>query len=156
MEIYIARTGDTIDSAARRFGTDAAALSYSNQLGDPRRLTSGMALAIPPPDDAPQSSMEICASVYPSIPDSVLSEFLPSLSFICPFCRRVTAEGTLLPLEEGRLVSSARKSRTIPLLTVANIGSGGGFSGALAHELFASVQSRQALLESILAAVAEG
>ena len=77
MEIYIARPGDSLGSAARRFGLPEGELAALNQLGDPRRLTAGLALLIPSPASAPAEPRELGACLSGTAPDSLLRELLP-------------------------------------------------------------------------------
>lgn len=155
MEIYISRPGDTLGAVARRFGVNESRLAYINHLGDPRRLTAGLALVIPSAGDIPQASIELAASVFPSIPDSALSELLPSLSFLFSFCRRILPDGTLSPMDDERLRRAAAFSHALPMLTVSNV-SGDGYSGELAHRLLSSDEGQQTLLDNILSALEEG
>lgn len=155
MEIYVSRPGDALATIARRFKIGESRLAYINQLGDPHRLTPGLALAIPAPGEVPQASMEFAAGVLPSIPDPALSELLPSLSFLFPFCRRVLPDGSLSPMEDERLRRAAALSHALPMLTVSNL-NGGSYSGELAHRLLTSDEGRHALLTNILSALKEG
>lgn len=143
MEIYTTRAGDTISSVSRRFGLSETALIHANQLGDPRRLTAGLALLICSGDDAPQNPLEIGACVSPCVPDSVLQELLPSLSFLCPFAYRISPDGGLIPIETQRILHSAGALRCPSLLAVANLGVNGEYSSATAHALLSLPQSRE-------------
>ena len=155
MEIYIVRRGDSLYSIARRYGTSPEALGYANQLGDPARLTPGLALVIPgaAPDQLPQT--EVNAYAYPNISEAALGEALPYLSYLCPFSHSFTASGALLPLEDGRMLSAARAGGAAPLLTVTNLGENGAFSGDLAHAAFTDAAVQDALLDNIISTLSE-
>lgn len=156
MEIYTVRPGDSPDSVARRFGRKTEELLHANQLADPRRLTKGLPLVLPGPGEAPGRALEISAVLDPSAPAGVLAELLPGLSFVCPFCRRVGAEGLLAEPGDGRILAMAAESGALPLLTVANLNEAGGYDAGSAHKALGSESAREALLESLLAAVEQG
>lgn len=156
MKIYIARPGDSLGPVARRFCLSSQELARINGLHDPCRLTPGLALAVPEPDDTPQKSLEISASPDLQVPGTVLSELLPALSYVCPFCLIPQPDGTLVPAEDSRISQQAAQAGVPSLLTLANLDEGGGYSAALAHSLLGSQETRQTLLDSILSALKLG
>ena len=156
MKITIARPGDSLDSVARRCGLSGRELAHINGLGDPRRLTPGLALAVPGSDDTPQKSLEISASPELTVPGTVLQELLPALSYVCPFCLVPQPDGTLQPAEESFVSQQAAQAGVPSFLTLANLDEGGSYSAALAHSLLGSEETRQALLDSILCALKLG
>ena len=121
MQIYIVRPGDTLRAIAGRFSLSAEVLAYINQLNDPSRLTIGMALLIPTTGKAPGHSMAVNAYAYPNISQTVLEEYIPSLSYLCPFTHMIDLQGQLSPLNDGMLLNVAAQSGVAPLLSVANL-----------------------------------
>lgn len=152
MRIYIVRSGDTLYSVARRFGTNTASLAQINQLSDPSRLPVGLALVIPG-GDAPQGSIEVNGYTYPNISDATLNETLPYLTFLCPFSWNIDAGGGITPIADERLISAAYAENTAPLLTLTNIGASGGFSSDIAHAIFTDQTAQDTLVENMLAAL---
>lgn len=148
MEIYVVRGGDSLYGIARRYGTDAAELARINQLNDPSRLVTGMALLVPG-GTADRRAIEVNAYAYPAISDAVMAETMPYLTFFCPFCYQADAEGGLLPIEDARMIAAAYADNAAPLLTVTNLGRSGGFSGEIAHALFTDKAAQDALFENI-------
>ena len=156
MKITIARPGDSLVSVARRCGLSCRELAHINGLGDPHRLTPGLALAVPGSDDIPRKSLEISASPELSVPGSVLSQLLPELSYICPFSLVPQPDGTLPPSEDSRLVEQAAQAGVPSFLTLANLDENGSYSAALAHTLLGAEETRRALLDNILCALKLG
>lgn len=156
MEIYIAKSSDTMLSVSRRFGLEPRALAEANQLSDPRRLTTGLALAIPAASESPLGAIEVGASIYPAIPDSILAEFLPALSYVFPFCRSINSDGSLSPIDDTKLKLLAANSGAMSILTIVNLGDDGGYSSRRAHKVLSSLKARHSFLEAILAALEEG
>ncbi len=148
MQIYTVRPGDSLYTIARRFGTTAAALAYANQLGDPSRLTPGLALVIPGGAAAPLPETEVNAYAYPNISDATLEETLPYLTWLCPFSTNADENGVLSPLDDARLREAAERSGVKVLLTVTNLGQV-GFSSDTAHALFTRQQAQDTLLDGI-------
>jgi len=107
MQIYIVRPGDTLWAIAARFSLSPERLAYTNQLNDPSKLAVGMALLIPTAAGAPDKSMSVNAYAYPNIAQSVLEEYLPCLSYICPFTHMIDIQGRLSPLNDAILLEKA-------------------------------------------------
>lgn len=150
MEIYVVRPGDSLYSIARRYGTSADALAYSNQLSDPSRLTPGLSLVIPGPAGRPLEEIEVNAYAYPNISDSTLRETLPYLTFLCPFSYNITANGALQSLGDARMLELAQEYGTKALLTVTNLSDTGGFSSDIAHIIFTDQTVQNAMLQNII------
>lgn len=153
MEIYIARPGDSLGSAARRFGLPEGELAALNQLGDPRRLTAGLALLIPSPASAPAEPRELGACLSETAPDSLLRELLPELSFYCPLCLSLTEDGGLAPPRSPRRKYPA--DTAAPLLGAANIAKG-AFSASLARGVLGPAEGRERFLAAALAEIEAG
>ena len=155
MLIYEVRAGDTLYALARRFGSTVEELARLNQLADPARLVVGQSLLIPGGESRPLRDIEVNAYVYPSVRGAVLEESLPWITTLCPFSHSATMEGSLLPIEDGRLIRAACESQTAPLLTVTNISEKDGFSSDLAHALLTDEGVQARLLDSIAALIRE-
>jgi len=155
MNIYVVRRGDTLWNLARRFGTTVEKLAFDNQLADPSRLPAGLALIVrDAPGAAPQSGVIECNGyAYPNIAGAVLEEYMPFLTFLCPFSWQADAEGGLTPIADQEPVVSAYSGGTAPLLTITNIGRSGGFSGAIAHSLFTDPAAGERFTANMLSAL---
>ena len=155
MQIYIVRPGDSLYSIARRFGTNEGQLAEINQLSDPSRLAVGMSLVIPVGDETARVGIEVNAYDYPNVSSEVLEETNPYLTYLCPFCYSVRADGSLSGIDDGRLISVARSGQTAPLMVVTNLSESSGFSSDIAHSLLTDEAAQNALLENITAVLRE-
>ena len=155
MQIVEVKTGDTLYALARRYGTTVEALAYDNQIADPARLTPGQSLVIPGGSVPGVRSAEVNAYAYPNIAPATLEEALPSLTYLCPFSWRYTAQGELLPLGDEELTEAAWEADTAPMLTLTNIGPAGGFSSELGHTLLNDRDVQEAVLDQLEAAIRE-
>ena len=154
MQIYEVKAGDSLWAVARRFGQTVEALAALNQLADPSRLVPGLALAIPGPDTGPKQCAEINAYVYPTVTDAVLREVLPACTTLCPFSYSPTADGTLTPIPDTRLIEAAYAASTAPLLTLTNLGES-GFSSQLGHAVLTDKAVQDRVFEQVLALIRE-
>ena len=153
MDIYIVKPGDTLYGIARRTGTTADHLAYLNQLNDPSRRVPNMALLVPGPERTNRQEILVNAYAYPGISDATLNETLPYLSFLCPFSSRLTLDGELVTIDDGRLVEAALAQNVAPFLTVTNLSESGGFSSDIAHAVFTDQAVQDAAVENIFAAL---
>ena len=152
MRIFVVSKGDSLYSIARKFGVSPTELSYINALSDPDRLTVGQTLVIPG-GSAPQGQIEVNGYAYPNISDTVLSEALPYMTFLCPFSWHIDAAGGITPVDDKRMISRAYEKATAPMLTLTNIGTSGGFSSDIAHAIFTDDAAQTTLIDNILAAL---
>jgi len=155
MQIHIVRPGDTLWTIARRYSSTVEALAYINQLNDPSRLAVGMALLIPTQGPSPTQSIMVNAYAYPNISASVLDEYTPILSFLCPFTHMIDAQGQLSPLSDAMLLQKAAESGTAVLLSVANLDPAGGFSSDIAHSILTDSAAQNAFIENCLRLISE-
>ena len=153
MNVYVVQNEESLHAVARRFSTTAETLARLNALADPSRTVPGLALAVPGEAHKPRREAVVNAYAYPTLPVRIAAELLGHFSFFSSFCARMTAEGDLIPPDDAALVGAALSCGAMPLLCVANLGEGGGFSGDLAHAVLADSRRQEALLERILALI---
>ncbi len=155
MKIYVARPGDSLAAVAGRLGVDPAELAGINRLSDPRRLTAGLALAVPG-TYVPTRRMELGAWPGKTMPGGELAKLLPALSYACLGCRRIDPSGRLCPDEGGPGPELAEREGAVPLMAAANLDERGYWSARAAHIALATEEGRRALLGDIIYAVEEG
>lgn len=155
MIVYVVQRGDSLWGIGRRYGVSAEELARINQLSDPAKLVPGLALFVPGGEEEPRYEAVVNAYAYPSLSGSSAAEQMPYFSTFCPFSRRMTAEGALVEIDDAALVAAAQNAGAAPLLTVTNIGPGGGFSSDLAHAVFSDSRVQDALFARILALLDE-
>lgn len=153
MEIYIARSGDTLQGLARRFSTDAETLRQTNALNDSSRLTKGLALLLPG-GNAPSASLEL--GVYSAEPGGIASALADTMSLVCPCCTRIGVNGTLPPLDESALSLLTRHGGAAPLLAVSNADGQGGYSASNAHRFLSEPSAADMLADLISPALSRG
>ena len=86
MQIYVVKSGDSLDSIAAGFGIGAEEIAYANQIFYPYALAIGQALLIPEQGvNEYKRLVHVNGYAYPFIRDWVLEETLPFLTTLSVF-----------------------------------------------------------------------
>ncbi|MCM1056170.1 MAG: glycosyl hydrolase family 18 protein [Firmicutes bacterium] len=166
MEIYVVKSGDTIDSIALKLGAEVEQLIYDNQLIYPYELAVGQALFVAGErqdvsQDARRNadrSISVSGYAYPFISPWVLEQTLPFLSELPVFSYGFTAEGEMLPPaygEDSWMIAEALKFSVRPILTLTPFGPDGNFNNRLIHSVVNSGKYRANLIGNLLETIAE-
>ena len=147
---HVVKEGDTLWSVARSYQVSPDQLLRNNPgLRGLDRIFPGQALVIRYQGE-PQGTLSVNAYAYPSIDKALLTATLPYLSQLTPFTFQFTADGALLPPEDGALTQAALQAGVAPIFHLSSL-SDGGFSGELVHQLLSDETAR----DRLIAAVAE-
>ena len=131
---HVVKEGDTLWSVARSYQVGPEQLLRNNPgLRGLDRIFPGQALVIRYQGE-PQGALTVNAYAYPSIDRALLTAALPYLSQLTPFTFQFTADGALLPPEDGALTQAALQAGVAPMFHLSSL-SDGGFSGELVHQL---------------------
>lgn len=149
---YQVKCGDTLYSIARANGILLNDLISANpQITNPNMINIGDIINIP---DV-RKEIEVNGYAIPSISQSVLNDTLEYLTYLSPFSYQVNLDGSLTPLNDDSLISSARNSNVAPIMVVTNISNEGGFDGDIAHEIFVNPNAKQNLFNAIKTTLAD-
>lgn len=152
---YTIVRGDRLTTIANMFGVSVADVLRANpELALNSVLQIGQQITIPLPD-VRLGSMEANGYAFPHIPSEVLNATLPHLTYLSPFSYEVRPGGSLVPIIDEALIEQANMQNVEGLMIITNIDNGGGFSGELTNELFASDQAQQNLINNVLATIRE-
>ncbi len=157
MEIYVVKSGDTIDQIASYFGVPISSIAYANQLAYPYALAVGQALLINTGGSSPSYPASINGYAYPFIEETVLNETLPYLTTLSVFSYGFTTEGELIPpaLDDSFMILAAHNAGVSPVLTLTPFGPDGQFNNFLITTLVNNEAVRQSLLANLLETVQE-
>lgn len=149
--LYTVREGDTAFSVARRFGITVRELYANNPvlLGGENMLFVGQTLVLGW-NEPKIRDVRINAYAYPYITDTALYGTLPYLSYLAPFTYGFTKEGSLIDLDDGRLITASVGLGTSPLMHLSTLTEDGGFSNELASALFADEAAQDRLIGEVL------
>ena len=155
-QVHAVRPGETLSSIAAAYGTDTRALWQNNwSLSGGDALTAGQLLTISCFDEK-IGAAAFNGYAYPFIDPRLLEAQLPYLTYMAPFTYGINAQGGLLPLDDGAMLSSARTHGTRPVMHLSTLTESGGFDterGAmvltdyavqerLISEIFETIQDR--------------
>ncbi len=153
MQIYVIQPGDTIDSIASAYYTDAQEISYLNQIPAPYRLAVGQAVLIPT-QESPEYRRTASAYgyAYPFISRWVLEQTLPYMTSLYIFSYGFTPAGELIPNQpdDSWMVQAADEMDTAPILTLTPLDESGRFNNNLIHNVLTSEQATETLIQNLL------
>ncbi|MBQ7839891.1 MAG: LysM peptidoglycan-binding domain-containing protein [Lachnospiraceae bacterium] len=158
MEIYVVKSGDTVDLIAAYYDVSVDELVRINQLTPPYRLAIGQALLIPSKEkETDRPFIYVGGYAYPYIDSSVLEETLPFLSNLFVFSYGYTPEGEILPppVDDTFMIELAKRYGTRPILTLAPIDESGNFNNLLIHQLLNNQEAIDTLTENLLNTVTD-
>lgn len=156
MEIYVVKSGDTVDSIAESHGIPVSSVIYNNQLVYPYPLALGQALLLSSGESSdPVYPAWVNGYAYPFIQQEVLDDTLPNLSSLSVFSYGFTTAGDLVPpaLDDSFMIDAALRSGVRPVLTLTPLGPDGNFNNALITAVVNDQEARDNLLNNLLATV---
>jgi len=152
---HTVQPGESLASIARAYGSTVRELWQNNIfLQGSSTLTAGTELVIAYEDEG-ASPIRAFGYAYPFIPAALLNTSLPYLSALTPFTYGLRADGTLLPLADGALLTAARRYGADTVMHLSSLTEGGGFSGQLAAEVLQSAERTESLIAQVLAVMAQ-
>ena len=150
--IYVVKKGDSLYSIAKQFGTNATTLASINEIPDPDVLVLGQALVLPstPSPERPIIESNLFVEWYTEIPsDRVIQQVeksAPQLTYMMPFAYDVKRDGSLTPMNWGRLPEIAKANNVEAVIVLVNI-ENGAFSDTLATTIFNNKEVKQKVFE---------
>lgn len=156
MEIYVVKSGDTVDSIAESHGVPVSSVIYNNQLVYPYPLAVGQALLLSSGETSePSYPAWVNGYAYPFIQQEVLNETLPYLSSLSVFSYGFTMEGDIIPpaLDDSFMIDAALTMGVRPVLTLTPLGPDGSFNNALITAVVNNQDAKNNLLDNLLATV---
>ena len=156
MEIYVVKSGDTVNKIADDYGAAPEAVIYANQLSAPYLLMIGQALLIPVGEESNEQTLaRVNGYAYPYISDWTLRETLPYLTELSVFSYGFTTEGQLIPpaIDDAFMIGQAYGFGALPILTLTPFGEDGKFNNYLIHSVVQSEEASAHLTEELVKTV---
>lgn len=126
-QVHAVQPGETLFSIASAYGVSLRTLWQNNwALGGGDALTAGENLVISYFDEK-VGAAAFNGYAYPFIGESLLAAQLPYLTYMTPFTYGITADGGLLPLDDGSLLAAARARGTRPVMHLSTLTESGQF-----------------------------
>lgn len=125
---HTVQPGQTLASIARQYGVSLRTLYRNNPvLHGILEVRPGQMLAIQYKEEK-YGRIYTNGYAYPFIQPLQLSTTLPYMSYVTPFTYGITAQGGLLPLDDGRILAEASRLGTAPLLHLSTLTESDTFS----------------------------
>lgn len=133
---YRVRSGDTLYSITRQFGTNVNTLWRNNpSLGGEDEVTTGKTLNIVLPETVYSRQTESGGYVYANVSEEVLRRTLPYLTYLTIFTYGFREDGTLIDIDDERIVELARTYGVAPVMHLSSLSERGTFSTELSSRL---------------------
>ncbi len=150
-QTYTVQPGDSIYQIARRYDTSVVQLYRNNPgLGGLPTLEPGRELVIDY-TPAPERALDVNAYAYPYIQSSLLRQTLPYLTYFTPFTYGFTPEGTLVPLDDRRMIDLALGYGVTPWMHLSTLTVDGVFDSNLGLALLNDTAAQDRLIDEIIA-----
>ncbi len=151
--VHVVAAGETLTSIAEQYGTTVRQLWRNNwALGGREALEAGQLLVISYFGEAIGEGV-FNGYAYPFIAPELLSEQLPYLSAMAPFTYGITAEGGLLPLDDGAMLEAARERGTKPVMHLSTLTEAGQFDTGRATFILTDYEAQGRLAAEVLQTV---
>ena len=154
-QVHAVAPGETLFSIAGMYGITVRELWRSNFfLGGNADLQPGQTLVISYLGEKLGQALSN-GYAYPFIVPAVLNAALPYLSALTPFTYGITAQGSLLPLNDEALLSAAGMRGTRPVMHLSTLTESGGFDSDRAALVLSEEAVQDSLITQILRTIQE-
>lgn len=154
MDIYVVKTGDTVDKIAEQFSVSAESIIWNNQLVAPYPLAVGQALLLGELETGSplRTQNQAGGYAYTYISPWVLDQTNPYLTRLFIFSYGFTTEGEIIqpPREDDWMIQKSLEQNTIPVLTLTPFGLDGKFNNNLIHQVVTNTEVTDRLLNNLV------
>ena len=152
-QVHAVQPGETLSSIAALYGISVRSLWRRNwSLGGGNFLVPGQTLVISYFDE-PLAKAISNGYAYPYIDPVLLAQELPYQTYLTPFTYGISADGSLLPLEDDSLLSSARLRGTRPVMHLSTLTETGQFDTRRGELVLTDPEIRNRLIQDTLQTV---
>ena len=149
-QMHTVAAGETLTSIAATYGTTVRQLWRNNwPLGGNDILRVGQQLVISYIGEKLGSTVSN-GYASPAIDEALLASQLPYLSYVTPFTYGITADGTLLSLNDDTMLSAARQRGTLPVMHLSTLTEDGNFDTARAELVLTDTAVQDALVGDVM------
>ena len=148
--IYVVKSGDTINTIARNYGTSPDEIALINGLENPDALVIGQSIYISDNITEKYYNLQINGYAYSFIKKDVLENTFKYLTFVTFFTYGFTEEGKLIEPQTEENLQTVKESNVKPIMLISTLTSEGGFSNELANKILNDEYSQDILIENIV------
>jgi len=149
--------GETLSSIADYYSVSIISLIRNNpQLENLNNITPGNQLVIKfQGQNAKNRDVIINAYTYADLTQQYLQQVMPYLTYITSFTYGINTDGSLIPVDDSRIISLANAYGVSPLMHLSTLTSQGVFSNALAGTILNDTNLQQKIIENVLKEIEE-
>lgn len=158
MEIYVVKSGDTVDGISALFSVSPESVIWNNQLVYPYPLAVGQSLLIGEFDGtAVEGRRNAGGYAYTYISRWVLEQTIPFLDRLFVFSYGFTTAGDIIdpPQDDSWMIGMSLEQQVIPVLTLTPFGRDGKFNNNLIHEVVTNETVTDRLLTNLASLMQE-
>ncbi|MCD8238216.1 MAG: glycosyl hydrolase family 18 protein [Clostridiales bacterium] len=149
-EVYYVKPGDTLANIAEEREITLWQLLQNNpQIENPDLIYPGQRLVISF-EDKPNKTISINGYAYPNIDIDLLKQTLPYLTYLTIFSYGFTNSGSLLKINDEKLIAEAKKYGTGAVMLVSALTENGSFSNELASRLINSPEIQDNFINNVI------
>lgn len=149
-QVHAVNEGETLSSIAADYGTDIRTLWQNNwALGGGDSLTVGQPLVISFFDEK-IGDAAFNGYAYPFISSSLLASQLPYLTYMAPFTYGITADGSLLSLDDSAMLAAAGERGVRPVMHLSTLTESGQFDTERGAMVLTDYDVQNRLISDIL------
>lgn len=150
-ETYTVRPGDTLYSISARTGVPLRRIWQLNpQLSGDTALQPGQRLSLSIAEQPTLGRREVFGYAYPFVREQTLRQLLPYATDLMPFTYGISQDGTLVSLDDERLIALAQEYGVRPMMHLSTITESGGFSSERAQLAVQTAEARQRLIDAVI------
>ncbi|HHU07585.1 MAG TPA: LysM peptidoglycan-binding domain-containing protein [Clostridiaceae bacterium] len=147
---HVVTAGQSLYSLSRGYGVPLNQIIQANpDIANPNMLQIGQVVNIPI-TEVDKRTIDVNGYAFPNISDITLRSTLPYLTFISIFSYQVRADGSLVTIDDQRVIDTARQYNVAPMMVITNILEGGSFDSDLASTILSSQEVQNNLIQNIL------
>ncbi|WP_168188814.1 LysM peptidoglycan-binding domain-containing protein [Thermoflavimicrobium daqui] len=151
---YQVRSGDTFWTIAQRFNTRVETLIQANPQIQPNRLRGGERLRILTPNKFRMDTLGFVDAFSPTSFLRMIDQIAPHLTYLAIFTYSFRSDGTLIPVDDARLISESRRYGVKPLMVLSNL-VGATFVPELAEQVIVNENVRRTLIQNVVRTLGE-
>lgn len=151
--VHTIQPNETLSDIAKTYGITLEDIINANPyLKEYPTIFPMQTLMIAPPKSGPIITNGYS---YPTDDPVIVSQALPSLTYLSVFSYTVNSDGSLNPIEDSTLIAAAYENQTAPKMVITNLDMEQGFSSSLAQTILNNEQIQDLLLQNVLSVLKE-
>ena len=150
MIIHVVKSGENLYSISKIYNTTPEKIIKDNELTEPNRLVIGQTLVITNGTNKYNRIIGVNGYTYPNINEATLYKTLPNLTYITPFSYGFNPDGSLVELDDSKVINIAITNNVAPLMLLTTLGSDGTFSSDKASKMLKDENIQNILINNIV------